>query len=151
MLKKEKVLVFYLFNVDCGDFFSEFSALEFLRSVCVCVCLSQLSDQSSLTEKLSLSSVVQSAVKMHSMVSHISPPRFCLSAWLPPTACVTMATWQPVTVWCVFPRRWSDVFWIQASGKTLDRPFYWHHLFGASSVSGSVPARPTLNALKLFK
>lgn len=78
MLKKEKVLVFYLFSVGCGDFFSEFSVLEFLRSVCVC--LSQLSDQSSLTEKLSLSSVVQSAVKTHSMVSHISPPRFCLSA-----------------------------------------------------------------------
>lgn len=62
-------------------------------------CLSQLSDPSSLTEKLSLSSVVRSAFKTHSTDSHISarppaPPWLRLSARLPPTACVSRSAWQ---------------------------------------------------------
>lgn len=51
--------------------------------VSLCVCVFRLSDQS-LAEKLTLSCVVQSAVKTHSVASHISSSWFCLSAWLPP-------------------------------------------------------------------
>lgn len=70
-----------------------------LRSIfCVslCVCVFRLSDQS-LVEKLTLSCVVQSAVKTHSVASHISSSWFCLSAWLPPDClCHNGCPWDSV-------------------------------------------------------
>lgn len=76
---------------SCGDSLFPVSAsgyfiLRFpeICSVSLPVCLFQLSDHQVLPEYLTLSCVVQSAVKTHSMASHISSFWFCLSAQLPP-------------------------------------------------------------------
>lgn len=45
-VKKGDIPFFLLYNVDCSDLFSEFSALEFHRSV-VCVCFSCLTKAAS--------------------------------------------------------------------------------------------------------
>lgn len=86
-LKKEKGHIFYCNFKSCDDFFSQASAAGYFvltfpetHSVRLPVCLFQLSGP----EELTLSCVVQSAVKTHSMASHISSFWFCLSARLPP-------------------------------------------------------------------
>lgn len=97
---KERGHIFYcnLWKIkSCGDSLFSVSASRYfvfrfpqIRSVCLPVCFLQLSGQRSLTEKLTLSCVVQTAVKTHSTASHISSSWFCLSARLPPTASVTL-------------------------------------------------------------